>query len=160
MLTLRQCSLFLVTAVLLSIVSSPAMATLPGSTGGSLTVDNSGAARYEVPILVPPGTKGIEPELSLVYSGRGGNGTLGVGWSLKGLSSIDRCPAGLKTDKGYTGGVHHDATDDFCLGNQRLIAIAGVYGDEGTEYRTEVESYAKIISHGYSYDDIGTTAPS
>ncbi|CCD95724.1 hypothetical protein BRAO375_4650016 [Bradyrhizobium sp. ORS 375] len=34
------------------------------------------------------------------------------------------------------------------MDGERLVAISGAYGADGTEYRTEIESYNKIISHG------------
>jgi len=46
------------------------------------------------------------------------------------------------------GGVKFDANDRFCLDGQRLVAVNGVYGANGTEYRTEIESFARIISNG------------
>ena len=57
---------------------------------GSFSVSEAGAASYSIDIEVPPGTGGVEPKLSLSYSSQGGNGLLGMGWSLSGLSSIGR----------------------------------------------------------------------
>ena len=34
------------------------------------------------------------------------------------------------------------------LRGRRLVAISGAYGADGTEYRTEVDSFARILSHG------------
>lgn len=158
---LPEYSLYILNAVLFVLGShcSQALATLPGSSGVSFSANNSGAARYEVPILIPPGTKAMQPDLSLVYTNRCDNGIIGIGWSLKGVPSIRRCPADLKTDEYYQGGIHHDVTDGYCLTSQRLIAVDGVYGDDGTEYRTEVESYTNSISRGYAHEDICTTSP-
>ncbi len=117
-------------------------------TPGSFSVTPSGAATYAIPIAVPPGTAGMEPKLALGYSSQGGNGLLGVGWSLSGLSAITRCPRTIAQD-GVNGGVNYDANDRFCLDGQRLVAITGSnYSAAGTEYRTERESYTKIISYG------------
>jgi hypothetical protein len=116
-------------------------------TPGGFRVSESGAAVYEIPIKVPPGTAGMEPRLSLVYNSQQGNGVLGVGWSLSGLSAVTRCPRTLAQD-GISGSVNYDWDDRFCLDGQRLIAIAGTYGQDGTEYRTERESFSKIISYG------------
>uniref|UniRef100_UPI000AF22F11 SpvB/TcaC N-terminal domain-containing protein n=1 Tax=Leptospira interrogans TaxID=173 RepID=UPI000AF22F11 len=43
------------------------------------------------PIQTPAGRAGVEPKLSLSYSSTGGDGWLGIGWSL-GLGSITRTP--------------------------------------------------------------------
>jgi hypothetical protein len=116
---------------------------LPGKFGVSAV----GAATYTIPLPVPPGTAGMVPSLSLSYSSQTGNGLLGVGWSLDGLVSVGRCPRTIAQD-GVYGSVSYDANDRFCLDGQRLIAISGTYGADGTEYRTEIESFSKIISHG------------
>ncbi len=116
---------------------------------GSFAVSESGAATYSIDIDVPPGTAGIEPKLSLTYSSQGGNGLLGMGWSLSGLSSITRCPKTVAQD-GVRGAVRFDANDRFCLDGQRLIAASGAYGTSGTEYRTEMEGFSRITSTGTS----------
>ncbi|MBA3564781.1 MAG: hypothetical protein H0W33_12395 [Gammaproteobacteria bacterium] len=46
---------------------------------GELSVDPSGTANYRVPIAVPPGVAGMQPDLAFLYSSRAGNGLLGVG---------------------------------------------------------------------------------
>ncbi len=114
---------------------------------GSFAVSESGAATYSIDIDVPPGTAGIEPKLSLTYSSQGGNGLLGMGWSLSGLSSITRCPKTVAQD-GVRGAVRFNADDRFCLDGQRLIATSGTYGASGTEYRTEMEGFSRITSNG------------
>jgi hypothetical protein len=114
---------------------------------GSFAVGTSGAATYNIPIAMPPGTAGMAPSLSLEYGSQSGNGMLGVGWSLGGLPAIGRCPRTMAQD-GAIGGVNYDGNDRFCLDGQRLVAIAGTYGADGSEYRTEIDSYSKILSHG------------
>jgi hypothetical protein len=128
--------------------SEKAIITTVGTLAGTFDVDPSGAAVYSIPIAVPPGSAGMTPNLSLNYSSSGGNGTLGRGWSLGGLSVISRCPQTISQD-GNPGRVNLDAKDRFCLDGQRLMAInGGVYGADGTEYRTEIESFTKVVSHG------------
>ena len=117
--------------------------TLPGQ----FAVGPTGAATYTVPIAVPPGTAGMAPSLSLDYSSQNGNGLLGIGWTLSGLPSIGRCPRTMAQD-GVVGGINYDANDRFCMEGQRLVAISGTYGADGAEYRTEIDSYSRILSHG------------
>ena len=52
---------------------------IPGMSLGSFKVNNNGAANYTIPIIVPPGTNGIAPKLSLQYDSQRPNGLLGVG---------------------------------------------------------------------------------
>jgi hypothetical protein len=114
---------------------------------GTLDVTGAGAARYEIPIKVPPGTGGMSPTLSLEYSSQSGSGQLGIGWTLSGLSSIERCPRTQAQD-GAIGTVLYDANDRFCLLGQRLVAVNGAYGANGTEYRLEIEGFTRFISYG------------
>ena len=135
----------------LLIVASAALASAPLQsavfTPGQFSVSETGAAVYTIPIQVPPGTAGMSPKLALVYNSQAGNGLLGMGWSLSGLSAITRCPRTLAQD-GVRGGVNYDANDRFCLDGQRLVLVAGTYGVDGAEYRTEREGFSKIISRG------------
>lgn len=121
-----------------------------GTLAGEAGVDG-GAAVYTVPVVVPPGRAGMQPALSLSYSSRSGNGIAGVGWSLSGTSSIHRCPQTPEQD-GQTRGVAYTMTDRLCLDGQRLIAVPGpgmnfigTYGEKGTYYRTEVDSFVSVV---------------
>ena len=126
---------------------SVAGVTVAGVTDGALSIDASGAASFSIPIAVPPGVAGMQPDLSLNYSSHGDNDILGVGWFLSGISIIHRCPKTLVQDD-VVGGVNLDAEDRFCLDGQRLVAISGAYGANGTEYRTEIDSLSRITSYG------------
>ena len=133
-------------ALLVAVVPQASFAqsmTLPGK----FSVGTSGAASYNIPIAVPPGTAGLVPSLSLEYDSHAGNGLLGIGWSLGGLPSIGRCSRTVAQD-GVLGGVNFDANDRFCMDGQRLVLISGTYGTDGAQYRTEVETFSEIISHG------------
>ncbi len=124
--------------------------TTVGLTTGKLSVGNNGAASYSIPISVSPGTAGVQPKLSFEYSSRGGNGMMGVGWSVSGLSAITRAPQ-TKAQDGAIHGVDFTTADRFAMDGQRLIAInGGVDGVSGTEYRTEIDSFTKVISNGSS----------
>jgi len=128
----------------------PVSAAIVGATKGEFGV-NQGTANYSMKIDVPPGEGGMQPEVGLNYSSNGGNGYLGVGWSLSGISAITRC-AQTKAQDGedHAFGVKFNDNDRFCLNGQRLINIQGDYGVDGTEYRTEIDTYSKIISYGRS----------
>ncbi len=57
---------------------------------GAQSVTPDGAFTYSVPIEIPAGTNGMQPNISLNYNSNGGNGMLCVGWSLSGFPVISR----------------------------------------------------------------------
>jgi len=66
-------------------------ADLPiGGIGGAVHADPfTGMATTSVPIAVPPGRNGIQPNLALTYASSSGNGWVGMGWKLE-LGAIER----------------------------------------------------------------------
>jgi RHS repeat-associated protein len=129
-----------------------------GKTPGSFSVSGDGAAHYSVPIWVPDGRGTVEPQLSLSYDSRGGNGLVGVGWSLGGLSSVAPCAKTVAQD-GHTDGVAFDASDAYCLGGARLVPTTALPPPPNgqfweREYRTEQESFTRVIAYGQV---VGTT---
>ena len=118
---------------------------------GAFAVSDSGAATYSIPIQVPPGAAGMQPNVALNYNSQGGNGLLGLGWSLSGLSVITRC-AQTEAQDGSKTGINYDqaATNDrYCLDGQRLVPVGtptavtdGNVQALRIEYRTELESLA------------------
>ncbi|MDQ1813289.1 polymorphic toxin-type HINT domain-containing protein [Massilia sp. CCM 9210] len=132
-------------------LGNPDAGTLPGS----LTVGKSGNAEYVVPLAVPPGTGGMAPSLTLNYSSEGSNGMLGLGWSLGGLTTINRCPKTIAQD-GVPGRISFDNADRLCINGQRLVrsdganpgsdvaAIDAAYWAAGAQYRTELESFSRF----------------
>ncbi|WP_165782268.1 RHS repeat-associated core domain-containing protein [Leptospira brenneri] len=82
-----------------------------------VSVDSGGNATFSIPLEVPDGTGGLTPGLSLSYNSGGGNGLLGKGWSLSGLSFLKRDPSfGLK----YDSSDHFESSD-----HGQLISSAG-----------------------------------
>jgi len=118
-------------------------------TANSFAVTESGAATLSVPIQVPRGIGGMEPQLALNYSSQAGNGLLGLGWNLGGPSAITRCPK-TRTIDGVRGSVTFSAdTDRFCLEGQRLELLSGgTYGADGSTYVTERDSFSVITAVG------------
>ncbi|MBI2967680.1 MAG: DUF559 domain-containing protein, partial [Bacteroidetes bacterium] len=120
-----------------------------GAIAGTAGVSPSGAATYTIPIYIPPGTAGMQPNLSIVYNSQSGNGLLGMGWDLAGLSAITRAPQTIYHDS-KTEAVKLTDDDRFALDGNRLIAITGDYGDNNTIYHTEIETFNQITSFGAS----------
>jgi len=116
---------------------------------GRSEVTATGAEHYAFPIALPPSLAGFGPGLSIDYgsSSQSSGGLMGVGWTVSGLEQITRCPQ-TKSQDGQAVAVNFTSSDRFCLDGQRLVAVSGTYGAAGTEYRTETDSFAKIISYG------------
>ena len=136
-----------------SVVAGPAVGTLPNR----FAVTDDGANTHTIPIEVPAGRAGLQPTLALTYSSRSGNGLLGVGWSLSGMSQISRCRNNLRRDHQALP-VRFAATDKFCLDGLPLIQVAGANAAGGAvgqaEFRTVPDSFSKIIAERLSGDAV------
>jgi RHS repeat-associated protein len=128
--------------------------TAAGRSSGSARVGPSGDARYEMPLWVAPGRASMQPSLALAYSSVAGDGPLGVGWALSGLSRITRC-ARTWLQEGQPASVRFvdgDDGDRYCLDGQRLVLVGGaagsrpVYGEHESEYRTERDLQVKVVA--------------
>ena len=141
---LRGYGVYLLLSFLLLWAISYALAG-PYSTSGGPKVSPSGAFSYQVPIGLPPGSAGVAPELALVFDSRsGGNGFLGRGWDLSGLSQITRCGKAYSVD-GVKTGVAYTSADNYCLNGQRLLLKSGTHNQDGAEYVTEQATHSRII---------------
>ena len=91
----------------------------------------------------------MQPQVKLSYSSRSGNGLAGMGWSLSAGASISRCGQTAAQD-GRQLGAYYSATDDrLCFNGQRLWVVNGkTYGTTGAEYRTELDTFARITQVG------------
>lgn len=127
--------------------AAQAASITPGRTAAEFGVTATGAASYAVPITVAAGRGGLRPDLSLRYHSQSGDGVAGQGFSLGGLSRIGRCPLTLAVD-GRVQGVSFGTADRFCLDGLPLVLVAGTYGGDGAEYRTEVDSLQRVRSRG------------
>lgn len=94
----------------------------------------SGAMTYNVPIEVPPGRNGAQPQMAITYNSLGGNGVMGMGWGISGLSSLTRIPRSKYYDN-QVHGVNLSKADAFLLDGNRLIKLS----ETSTEIRYETE---------------------
>jgi hypothetical protein len=119
-----------------------------GAMPGTPSVDG-GAAGYHVPIEIPPGRAAMQPEVSLSYNSRNGNGVAGVGWTLSAGSAITRCAKTVAQD-GHARPVQQEPQDALCLDGQRLFLTPGSGGSYGYWgiYHTEIETYQTITQLG------------
>ena len=97
---------------------------------------NSGAARYQVAVDVPPGRGGFTPEIGLQYNSGSPNGSFGLGWQLsipfvqrqleKGLPHYTLLPDGDGVDNDKDGVVDdYDEFDTIIYSNkEELVPVA------------------------------------
>jgi hypothetical protein len=95
---------------------------------------NLGLADLRIPIDVPAGTGGFEPDLTLAYSSLASDGPFGVGWQLR-LGEIRRS---LRF-----GTSAYDGTDQYELDGELLVP-----NPTGGRYHTLTERFALITQIG------------
>jgi RHS repeat-associated protein len=135
-------------AAVLTLPPGPADATtVAGRTGGTFAVSPTGAATYTIPIWAPPGPNGMQPQIALTYNSQQGNGYVGVGWGISGLSSIYRCNLTFAQDAAPAP-VALVTGDGFCMDGQRLRLTGGTYGTAGSTYQTEVAYFINVTAYG------------
>lgn len=106
---------------------------------------HTGTANFSVPLEIPPGRNGLQPQLTLGYSTGSGNGSFGLGWSL-GVPSVAR-----KTSKGlprYRDDSPLEVERDVFIlsGAEDLVPVEISIG--ATRYRPRTEGlFARIIHH-------------
>lgn len=77
---------------------------------GSFDIGPIGNATYNIPIDLPPGTAGLQPNISIVYNSFSGDGIMGKGFSVSALSSITRVSKTIFHD-GAINDIEFNSTD-------------------------------------------------
>src|ERR1700733_935863 len=118
-----------------------------GRTPGHFALSRTGGAQYTIPIWAPPGPRGMQPNISLVYNSQAGIGPLGIGWSLSGLGAITRCNLTAAQDT-TPKPVALVTGDGYCINGNRLRLTSGTYGTAGSVYQTEIADFSQITAVG------------
>ncbi len=107
---------------------------------------HTGTGNFTVPIALPPGRNGFQPQLNLAYSTGSGNGPYGLGWSLS-IPGVSR-----KTSSGIPR--YDDSRDTFVLsGAEDLVPMPG-RAPPVTRYRPRTEGlFARIERHHDAQND-------
>ncbi len=102
----------------------PTFSVSPNSVLGEIEIKSgvaqTGTRTYEVPVKVLPGMAGFTPSITLTYNSLQGNGLLGYGWNIGGLSAVNRTNKNIYFD-GVTSGISMKTDDAFELDGIRLI---------------------------------------
>jgi RHS repeat-associated protein len=106
---------------------------------------HTGTGNFTVPIALPPGRNGFQPQLNLVYSSGNGNSPFGLGWNLS-IPGVMR-----KTSEGIPR--YNDAKDIFVLsGTEDLVPVEKQ--SDFTRYQPRTEGlFAKIFHHQDASND-------
>ena len=134
-----------------SVVSDPEQKAMDkvGTLAGEFRVAESGAATYRIALPLPAGTAGATPSLGLQYNSQRGNGLLGIGWTLDGLSAISRCRQTFAQD-GKAQPLTFMDKDRFCLDGQRLLLTddspTQTYGAPNSKYKTEIDGFLTVTA--------------
>ena len=129
--------------------------TYVGQTNGSFRVDESGSATYNIPLNIPAGIAGVQPQLGFSYTSNSGDGIMGRGWNFSGASAISRCPKNMTQDD-EQGNVSHSDNDRLCLNGQRLVTWGNQHNKNTSnnsywsadKYHTELDDFSIVRAHG------------
>jgi RHS repeat-associated protein len=138
---MKKIILFILLTATIMCNTSFAQTVIPAEMPSSYNVGASGGFTYSIPVRIPPGIRGLVPGLSIGYNSQAGNGNLGMGWSVSGLSSITRGTPTMFHNQ-EMGPVDFDVNDVFMLDGQRLFHTGG------NTYMTEMKNFAKITVTG------------
>jgi len=95
----------------------------------------SGALSYSVPVDCYQAGNGMSPSVQIAYNSMSGNGVVGYGWQIGGISSISVSNSNIYFD-GAASAVKADKTTAFVLDGMRLINLQTGSGNE-VYYQTE-----------------------
>src|SRR5262245_6158724 len=106
--------------------------------GGTFAADpHTGTGQFTVPLALPAGRNGFQPQLSLAYSTGTGNGPFGMGWALT-VPAVTR-----KTHRGVPR--YDDARDVFLLTATEDLIPAPGGGPNVSRYRPRTEALFALI---------------
>jgi RHS repeat-associated protein len=104
---------------------------------------HTGTGNFTIPIALPAGRNGFQPQLNLVYSTGNGNSHFGLGWGLS-IPGVSR-----KTSKGIPR--YYDQQDTFLIsGAEDLVPISETI--DKTIYRPRTEGLFARIEHHKTTD--------
>lgn len=114
-------------------------------------VTQFGAATFCIPIEVPQGVGKVVPQLSISYNSMQGNGMVGLGCSVSGLSAITRSVRDIYHDRN-AGRLSFNEYDALRLDGRRLIPKDSNIMTDGSIYVLEDDPFTDVVLHGTKAD--------
>jgi len=119
-----------------------------GTIEGTFQVSETGAATYQVDLDMPDGGR-LMPKIGINYNSQVGNGLVGYGFNITGISCITRGSKDLYHDN-VQQGPKYNTSDALFLDGKRLLLQSGTEGTDGAVYAPEGDPYTKVNLHGNS----------
>ncbi len=100
-------------------------------------IPNLGMGVYSIPIEVPEGRNGFQPQLALSYNSSGGNGYFGMGWSMEVPEIIRNINKGVPK--------YNDEADTFLISGIGEVIKSNIPHNEADVYLPSKEnSFSRI----------------
>jgi RHS repeat-associated protein len=141
-----------------------------GKSTYNVAPSGTGSATVNFPIKMAPGVNGMVPSIVIGYNSQGGNGVVGYGWNIGGLSAISRTSKPYYREGEFVEVKFDDDEDDFSLDGNRLFeseAISNEYlmeNDVNAEtnmyYSNSENSYFEVKTVNGMLSEYGNTADS
>lgn len=109
-----------------------------------LFVSDYGSLNYTIPLDIPIGIKEMHPSISLSYNSQMSNGMLGLGWSVTGLSSVNRVGRTYIND-GDNLEIQFTTKDNLEIDGKRLHLSRGQFFMKESRYMIENEIGSEVI---------------
>ena len=104
----------------------------------------TGTGNFTIPLALPPGRNGLQPEINLAFSTGNGNGPFGLGWSLSIPGASRKTSKGIPQYRDSTGGPNPDVY--ILSGAEDLVPVHGAPSG-AQRYRPRTEGLFALIDH-------------
>lgn len=112
---------------------------------------HTGTGNFTVPIALPPGRNGFQPQLNLVYSTGSGNSYFGLGWNLSIPGVMRKTSKGIPRYRDYDQDVKK--WDTFVLSGAEDLVPVGSQNPSITQYRPRTEGLFAEITHRHGQSE-------
>ncbi len=112
---------------------------------------HTGTGNFTVPITLPPGRNGFQPQLNLVYSTGNGNSPFGLGWQLSIPNVTRRISKGVP--QYHDNSVYMNDWDTFILSGAEDLVPVGLWKYDDTIITASGSKKLKKIDHLLTSED-------